>query len=105
MITYASFCSIFLFKQNSEQDLPLTSLRTTASQAVSIPTIQRGIWLQTTFRRVRPRISPRERRPHLRFATGGEEQEISEPKAVEKAIELSINVHSRLHSGSDSLFE
>jgi hypothetical protein len=28
----------------------------------------------------------------LRFATGGEEQEISEHKAVEKAIELSTNV-------------
>jgi len=30
--------------------------------------------------------------PYLRFATGGEEQEISEHNAVEKAIELSTNV-------------
>jgi hypothetical protein len=34
MITYASFCSIYLFKQNLKQDLPLTGPRIeTAPQA------------------------------------------------------------------------
>jgi hypothetical protein len=28
MITYASFCSFYLFKQNLKQDLPVTSART-----------------------------------------------------------------------------
>jgi hypothetical protein len=58
MITYASFCSIFLFIQNPEQDLPLASANTEMAQQVHLfPTIQSGIWLQITFRTYRRKVA------------------------------------------------
>jgi hypothetical protein len=73
MITYASFCSIFLFKQNPEQDLPLTSTRTEMTH--TSPSIFRrfrglfgykqrshllpkGSGMSLVLFKVKPRISP-----------------------------------------------
>jgi hypothetical protein len=73
MITYASFCSIFLFKQNPEQDLPLTSTRTEMTHtSPSIFRRFRGLFgykqrshllpkssgMSLVLFKVKPRISP-----------------------------------------------
>jgi hypothetical protein len=98
MITYASFCSISLFKQTPKHNRPLTGARTEmATQARlysddserhlvtnNVRAYCRKAMACRSYCSARPRISPRERRPYLRFATGGEEQEISEHKTVKK---------------------